>query len=143
MIEIKKPVIPEKIEEYLIEARKEAERATRNDIRWDIEDIIQFAKKIEPVKEWFNESPENMEEFILAFFYSYEVDESWFYLKFKYPEYLNIVEGDSFLNYNTYDEELLLSSSDNSVKYQTIFRKSDIDKLGINLNDFKKVWCKE
>lgn len=143
MIEIKKPVIPERIEEHLIESRKEAERATRNNIRWDIEDIIQFAKKIEVVKEWFDESPENMEEFILAFFYSYEVYESWFYLKFKYPEYLDIIESGSFLNYNTYDKELLLSSSVNSVKYQTIFKESDIDKLGININDFKKVWCEE
>lgn len=141
MIEIKKPVIPESVEESLLEIRKKADRIINDGEWWDVSDTLEEAKQYPETMKWFEVSPENKEEFLLAFLFSYELEESWFYLKYKYPEYLGEIGEDTYLNYNTYDKRLILSSSVNSVKYQTIFKESDLIRLGVDVNDFEKKWA--
>lgn len=137
MINIIEPTIPEEIEEVLLEVRKETERATRNDVWWSIKDVFYLAEKHEKAKKWFDEKPENRDEFFIAFMYSYKVKKEIFHLIYKFPDFIDSV-GAEYLSYDSYFKKLTLSNKVNAINHKTIFNEDEVKRLGIDMKYFKK-----
>lgn len=75
MIEIMRPSIPREVENTLLKVRIKADDCIKDGVWWDVIDTLSEASGCVVTRKWFNESPENREEFILAFLFSYDLIE--------------------------------------------------------------------
>lgn len=140
MIEFTRPVLPKEIAEVLQDISMVTERLhTRTGIEYDLINVLELAMTYENVREWFNEAPENIEDFILGYLFDFDIEESNFKLKYNQPEFLEDI-GQGYLNYNVFNGVFTLQGEAEDFQNQTIFTQKDIDNLKIDVSDFERVY---